>query len=486
MVEVKKEVLSIDEMATFCKAKGFVTRSGEIYGGFAGFWDYLFLGSEMKMNIKNAWWDFNVREREDVEGIDGAIITHPETWKASGHVDNFNDVLVVCKKCKKADKVDKNEMGKVKCEQCGGDFDWDNAKDVEQMFKTTVGTDNFAYLRPETAQTIFSNFKAVFEGARMKLPCGIAQMGKSFRNEIAPRNFLFRCREFEQMEMEYFIKPGQDCPYAIADVEVAVLAEGWKDTKKMKLQKAFDDGIIKKDWHAYWLGQSLSWFESMGANLDNFRIRQHDKEELSHYSSDTWDLEYNFPFGWKELQGIADRGNYDLTQHEKFSKTKMQVLDAETKEKFIPEVVCEPSLGLERAILVFLYEAYTLNEKGNVVLKLSPKVAPVKAAIFPLVKGGEHETIAEDIVRNLKKRFNVKYDKSGSVGRRYARNDEIGTPFCITVDDETVSAGLVTIRDRDTTEQKRVHVDELFRVMDDLISGEKQFEDLEIVNEVSP
>jgi glycyl-tRNA synthetase len=472
---------TIDEMATFCKRKGFITRSGEIYGGFAGFWDFLFLGAELKKNLKDSWWNFHVREREDIEGIDGAIITHPETWKASGHVDSFSDVFVVCKKCKKPGKVDKNELGKVKCE-CGGEYDTKTAKDFELMFKTNVGEDGFGYLRPETAQLIFSNFKAVFEGARMKLPCGIAQIGKSFRNEIAPRNFLFRCREFEQMEIEYFIKPKQKCPYEIPNIEILVYSEEDqktnKEPKKMSLKEAHKKKIIKKDWHAYWLGQGLLWFQSLGANLDNFRIRQHYKEELSFYSSDTWDLEYNFPFGWKELQGIADRGNYDLSQHEKFSKTKMEVLDEETKERFIPEVVCEPSFGLERALLVFLYEAYSTNDKENIVLKLNPKLAPIKAAIFPLMKKGPQAEIAREIFETLKKKFKVEYDVSGSVGRRYARNDEIGTPFCITVDDESLEKKTVTIRDRNTKEQKKVKIEELKNILGDLIEGEIQFKEL--------
>lgn len=477
MVVENKAVLSIDDMAKFCRAKGFVDRSGDIYGGMAGFWDYLFLGSELKRNLKDDWWSFFVRSRSDMEGIDGAIITHPDVWKASGHVDNFSDVFVVCKKCKKPSKVDRSELGKVNCD-CGGEFDLESAKDVELMFKTNVGADSFGYLRPETAQLIFANFKSVFEGARMKLPCGIAQVGKAFRNEIAPRNFLFRCREFEQMEIEYFVKPGEACPYEIPDVEVKVLAEGWKDMKTMSLKDAFKKKIIAKDWHAYWLGQSLLWFQNLGCNLDNFRILQHEKAGLAHYASDCWDLEYNFPFGWRELQGIADRGDFDLSQHEKISKQKLGVFDEETKERFLPHVICEPSFGVERAILVFLYEAYSVSEKGNVVLKLSPKLAPIKAAIFPLMKKGEQADLAEKIFDDLKKKLNVTYDVSGSVGRRYARNDEIGTPFCITVDDESLENGTVTIRDRDTTEQKRVAIKDLKYVLLDLVDSEKKFSDL--------
>ncbi len=471
------KTLSIDDMATFCKRKGFIDKSGDIYGGFSGFFDYLFLGSELKKNIKDSWWNFFVRGRDDIEGIDGAIITHPSVWKVSGHVDNFSDVFVVCKKCKKAGKVDRNELGKVNCE-CGGEYDLASAKDVELMFKTNVGLDSSAYLRPETAQLIFSNFKTVYEGARMKLPCGIAQMGKAFRNEISPRNFLFRCREFEQMEIEYFIKPNSACPYEIEDVEVLVLADGWSEAKLMSVKKAYEDGVISKDWHAYWLSQSLKWFRELGANLNNFRIVQHEKAGLAHYATDCWDLEYKFPFGWKELQGIADRGDYDLAQHEKSSGKNLGVYDEESKTRFLPHVVCEPSFGVERALLVFLYEAYSVNEKGNIVLKLSPKLSPIKAAIFPLMKKGAQADVAEKLYNELRVKFNVNYDVSGSVGRRYARNDEIGTPFCITIDDETLEKETVTIRNRDTQEQKRIKISEVEDILRKLIDGDILFENL--------
>ncbi|MCA9487360.1 MAG: glycine--tRNA ligase [Nanoarchaeota archaeon] len=473
-----KEVLSIEEMANFCKKKGFITRSAEIYGGFAGFWDYLFLGVELKKNIESSWWNFFVRGREDIVGIDGSIITSPQVWKSSGHVDSFSDVFVKCKKCKKASKIDKAELGKLKCENCGGSFDEENAKDFELMFKTNVGEKDFAYLRPETAQLIFTNFKSVFEGARMKLPCGIAQIGKSFRNEIAPRNFLFRSREFEQMEIEYFVKPKQKCPYEIPEIEVLVLSSEDQKGKRMKISEAFKKKIIKKDWHAYWLSQSLLWFKNLGCNLDNFRIRQHEKSELAHYSTDCWDLEYNFPFGWKELQGIADRGDYDLLQHEKNSRKDLRIFDEETRDKFLPHVICEPSFGVERSLLVFLYEAYFVGEKGNVVLKFNPKISPVKAAIFPLVKGKDYEELSKEVFDKLKKEFNVSYDKSGSIGRRYARNDEIGTPFCITIDEESLKNKDVTIRDRDTTKQVRIKFSDLKNILRELVDGEINFEDL--------
>ncbi len=474
---MKQIRLSIDEMAAFRKRKGFIVKSGEIYGGFAGFWDYLFLGSELKRNIKDSWWKFNVRDREDVEGIDGAIITHPKVWKASGHVDSFIDHIVLNKKTKEKFKVDSYEVEKYKKSK-----DYSIEGSFNPMFVTSVGPkgskSSIAYLRPETAQSIFVNFKAVFEGARMKLPCGIAQMGKSFRNEIAPRNFLFRSREFDQMEIEYFIKPGMKCPYEIPKIKILVLASGDKKGKELDLSEAHRKKIIKKDWHAYWLGQSLLWFKGLGCDLDNFRIRQHDKKELSHYSTDCWDLEYNFPFGWKELQGIADRGDFDLKQHEKFSNSKLGILDEDSNKRFLPSVVCEPSFGVERSLLVFLYEAYSLNKKGNVILKLDPKLAPVKVAIFPLIKKREFEKISKDIFNNLKRKWNVNYDESGSVGRRYARNDEIGTPFCITIDDQTLKDKTVTIRERDSQEQKRVKVSEIVNVLDGLIFGEKTFKEL--------
>jgi len=483
-IKMKKKILptkiSVEEMAMFCKRKGFVYTSGEIYGGFAGFWDFGNLGVELNNNLKNEWWKFHVTQRADIIGIDGSIITNPEVWKASGHVDNFSDVFVVCKKCKKPAKIDKHELGKARCD-CGGEYDIKTAKDFELMFKTKVGEGMEAYLRPETAQSIFVNFKVVQETARMKLPFGIAQVGKSFRNEIAPRNFLFRSREFEQMEIEYFIKPGQKCPYEILDEEILVYSidsqKQEKEPVKMKIRDALKKKIIKKDWHAYWLATEFSWFKSLGANPENFRIRQHLKEEKSHYALDTWDLEYKFPFGWKELEGIADRSNFDLSQHEKFSKKDLHIFDEETKKKILPEVICEPSLGVGRALMVFLFDSYYFDkERGNIVLKLFPKLAPIKAAIFPIVKRPEFEKIAESLLKTLGEKWNVIYDKSGSIGRRYARNDEIGTPFCITIDQESLKKKDVTVRDRDTTKQVRVKISELEDVLEKLINKKLKFE----------
>lgn len=468
--------ISVDELAVFCKRKGFVYQSGDIYGGFAGFWDFGFLGRELKENIKKEWWKYHVYQRQDIIGIDGSIITHPKVWEASGHVDNFSDIFVVCKKCKKPSKIDKGELGKLRCE-CGGEYDVEKAKDFKLMFETDVGEGIKAYLRPETAQLMFTNFKSVYDSCRMKVPFGIAQVGKAFRNEIAPRDFLFRSREFEQMEIEYFIKSEMPCNYKIPDAEILIYSaeaqEAGREPERMKIREAFDKKIIKIDWHAYWLALEFLWFKNLGANPEKFRLRQHKKEELAHYSNDCWDLEYEFPFGWKELEGIADRGNFDLSQHEKVSGKDLNIFDEETKQKFLPNVVAEPSLGVDRAFLVFLFDSYFYDEgRENIVLKLNPKLAPVKAAIFPIIKKANYGKIAEDIFKDLSKEWNVSLDLSGSIGRRYSRNDEIGTPMCITIDDLTPKDKTVTIRWRDTTEQVRVKIADLREIVRRLIDGE--------------
>ncbi len=487
MVELKNKEFSIEEMANFCKKKGLVFPSGELYGGLAGFWDFGPLGVELKNNLKKEWWKFHVNQREDVEGIDGSIITNPKVWEASGHVKNFVDVAVVCKKCKYKSKVDKHELETAKCDKCGGELE--SKGEFNPMFTTQVGPikddSEKAYLRPETAQLIFANFKKVLETSRMKLPFGIAQTGKSFRNEIAPRNFLFRSREFEQMEIEYFIDSDkkEDCPYfkELEDFELNVYSEEMqsknKESKNMKIKDTLKKGIIKLPWHAYWLATEVKWFLDLGAKKENFRIRQHLSDERSHYATDTWDIEYKFPFGWKELEGIADRGTYDLTQHEKFSKKDLRIFDEEKKEKVLPMVVAEPSLGVERAFLVFLFDALSENEKGETILSLSPRLAPIKAAVFPIVKKPEFQDFAQEVFDDLKKEWNVICDKSGSIGRRYARNDEAGTPYCITIDEKSLENKDVTIRDRDTTKQIRVKKDELKNVLRDLISGDKIFKD---------
>lgn len=479
--------ITIDELTNFCKRKGFVYPSGDLYGGLAGFWDYGPLGVELKNNIKNVWWKTYVHNREDMAGIDGTIITNPKVWEASGHVGCFVDVAVVCKKCKNKSKLDKFELGKIKCEKCGGEFE--SKGEFNPMFTTQVGPikedSTTAYLRPETAQLIFADFKLVQENARLKLPFGIAQIGKSFRNEIAPRNFLFRSREFEQMEIEYFINPNKktECPYEIKDIEIPIYSseiqkKGGRPTK-MSIKEALKKKIIQLPWHAYWLSTSLNWFKSLNVNMDNFRIRQHLPEEKSHYSTDTWDIEYNFPFGWKELQGIADRGTYDLSQHEKYSKKDLKITDEESGTKILPMVISEPSLGVERAFLVLMSEAYSIGEKGNIILKLSQKIAPIKVAVLPLVKKDSKLTeTAKEIYKNLKQEWNTTYDESGSIGRRYARNDEIGTPFCITIDNETEKDNNITIRNRDNGEQRRIKITDIKETIRKLVSEEISFKDL--------
>jgi|TARA_B100001964_G_C14230730_1_gene599895 glycyl-tRNA synthetase len=482
--------LSIEDMAVFCKRKGFVYPSSEIYGGFSGFWDFGHLGVELKNNIKAEWWKYHVAQRNDVVGMDGSIITHPKVWQASGHVENFEDVMLTCSKCKEKVRADQfieeklkiNVEGfdtgkitevikknKLKCPKCGSDFE--DIKKFNLMFQTNVGptSGSAAYLRPETAQLIFSDFKLIAENARLKLPFGIAQIGKGFRNEISPRDFLFRCREFDMMELEYFVHPDKvvECPFVkeVENYELNFLSQEIQKTgnpKKMKVKDAIKKKLIS-EWIAYWLATEQKWFTNLGANPDNFRVRQHLKEEKSHYAADTWDLEYNFPFGWKELQGIANRTDFDLKQHMKFSGKDMSLFDEETKKKIIPHVIAEPSLGAERAFLVFMFDAYNDDKKrGNVVLKLNPKLAPVKVAIFPLVSNKPIIVKkAKEVYNNLKIFFNVFYDASGSIGRRYARQDEVGTPLCITIDFDSIKKDDVTIRERDSTKQIRVKIKDL-------------------------
>ena len=354
------------------------------------------------------------------------------------------------------------------------------------MFSTNVGPKEdkspVAYLRPETAQLIFADFKLVVDNARLKLPFGIAQIGKGFRNEISPRDFLFRCREFDMMEIEYFMDPNkEECPFIkeVLNYELNFYSAEMQEKGKKPLIMKVKDALRRKmisEWHAYWLATEQKWFVSLGANPDNFRIRQHLKKEKSHYALDTWDLEYNFPFGWKELQGIANRTDFDLKQHMKFSGEDLSIFDEESKKKVVPYVVAEPSLGVERAFLVFMFDSYIHDQKrGNVVLKLNPKLAPVKVAVFPLVNKLEKE--AKEVYNLLKNDFNCSYDKSGSVGRRYARNDEIGTPYCVTIDFDSLKKKDVTIRNRDNTRQIRIKAKELKETIRKLVNNEIKFEE---------
>ncbi len=474
-------ILTIEDIANFCKKKGFVFRSSDLYGGFAGFWDFGPLGVELFNNIKNDWWDFFVKSREDMLGMEASVISHPRTWKASGHLDSFADIFAKCKKCGKINKLDENELGKIKC-SCGGDYE--NLGKFNLMFKTKVGAVDAedSYLRGETAQGMFMDFKLIQQTSRMQLPFGIAQIGRCFRNEISPRDFLFRSREFHIGEFEFFIHPEEKKCNLLSNKQLKVKlqlldAETQKKGKEDLRETTISQMIKEKrlgEWHGYWLAEQILWFSSLG--LTEIRVREHTKDELSHYSSATFDIDYEYVFGSNEIAGIADRGQYDLTQHAKESKQSMEIYDDKTGKKVIPKVI-EPTFGIERVFLAVLTKAYSYDSKRqNIVLKIPPKLAPIKAAVFPIVKQDKYVKIAEDIVKGLKKEFNVVYDKSGSIGRRYARNDEIGTPYCITIDDKTEKSKDVTIRDRDTTKQIRVKIADLKQVLKKLINQEIEFE----------
>ncbi len=446
--QIVQPIKSIDGLASFCKRAGFVFPSFEIYGGMAGFYDYGPRGVELKNNIKAAWWKSIVQEREDVVGIDAATVNHPKVWEASGHVASFTDPLVDCKSCKsrfRADHLAKDILNvdvagmpleevttllrskNVRCQKCKGELT--EARKYNLMFKTHVGPiesdENVAYLRPKTAQLIYLNFKLVQDSARLKLPFGIAQIGKAYRNEIAPRDFLFRVREFEQMEMQYFIKPGENKKFF----------EEWKETR-------------------------LKWYLNLGIKKENLRFREHKKTELAHYAKTAADIEYKFPWGWGEIEGIHDRGDWDLTQHSKFSGKDLSYFNEETKNRFVPNVI-EVSAGVDRTFLAFMCDAYT-TEAERIALKLNPRLAPIKAAVFPLLKKEEKITkLAREVYKLLKEQFPTHYEDSGNIGKSYRRMDELGTPFCITVDFDSVKGKDVTVRERDTMKQKRVKVKEL-------------------------
>jgi len=476
-VVLTKEKITIDDLANFCKAKGFVFRSSDIYGGFAGFWDFGPLGVELFNNIKNEWWNYFVRSKENVVGIEGSIISNPRIWEASGHLENFSDIAVICKKCKKSTKIDKSELGKVKCEFCGGEYE--SQGDFNLMFKTNVGATIplESYLRGETAQGMFTNFKLVHQTSRMQLPFGIAQMGRCFRNEIAPRDFLFRSREFHIGEIEFFLNPDEKkCSLLTKehlDIKVRLLDAETQEKNSEELKETTIGKMLKEnrleEWHAYWLAEQILWFNSL--NLREIKIREHKKDELSHYSSATFDIDYEYPFGSREVAGNANRGQFDLKQHEKASRQNLEVFDEPSGSKVLPKVI-EPTFGMERILLALLVKAYSKNSKGEIVLQLPRKIAPVKAAIFPIVKKSEFEEISKMVFKDLKKDFNVVYDSGGSIGRRYARNDEIGTPFCITIDGDSIKGKDATIRDRDTTKQVRVKVQDLKETIRKLINEE--------------
>jgi len=513
-IKEKKEEkkLTIDELASFCKRKGFVFPSSLIYGGLSGFWDFGSLGVELFNNIKKEWWNFFVIEKENMTGIDASIISHPRTWNASGHISGFSDVSVRCKKCKKYNKVDKEELETAKCGFCGGELDKASARDLNLMFKTFIGPVEeesiTAYLRPETAQGMFLDFRLVQETSRKQLPFGIAQIGKCFRNEIAPRDFLFRSREFHIGEFEFFIHPEEkkcelldnehlNLKLNLLDADTQkVLSGNQKEQSSLGPRKSVKDfrgepkhtelrettiGKMLKEnkleeWHAYWLAEQLLWFKKLGL-LNKIKVREHMKSELSHYSSATFDMDYEYPFGSKEIAGIANRGQFDLNQHIKESGEKLDLFDEKTRKRVIPKVI-EPTFGIERVFLALLCQAYEYDSRReNIVLKLPAFLAPIKAAVFPIVKVDEKMVeIARKIYKELRKDISIVYDDSGSVGRRYSRADEQGTPYCITVDSDSIKDKSVTIRDRDTTKQIRVKISDLRDVLRKLINSEIRFE----------
>ncbi len=449
---------SLDKIVNLCKVRGFVFPGSEIYDGLANSWDYGPLGVELKNNIKKAWWQKFVTECKYNVGLDSAILMNPRVWKASGHLGGFSDPLMDCKSCKSrhradnliADYVARKKLdidiagwetdnakmekfiadNKIPCPICGK-CDWTPIRKFNLMFKTFIGvteeSTNTVYLRPETAQGIFVNFKNILRTTRSKMPMGVGQIGKSFRNEITPGNFIFRQREFEQMELEFFCEPGTDL-----------------------------------EWFNYWRSYCKDWLLYMGIKEENIRLRDHEKEELCFYSKATTDFEYKFPFGWGELWGVADRTDYDLTQHANESKEALDYLDPITNKKYVPYVI-EPSLGVDRMFLTVLCDAYNEEDLGEgdsrVVLKLKPFLAPYKVAVLPLSKKLSEK--ADEVYTNLIKKFSCTYDEAGSIGKRYRRQDEIGTPMCVTIDFDTLEDDSVTVRDRDTMEQVRIKISEL-------------------------
>ncbi|UGS34631.1 glycine--tRNA ligase [Capillimicrobium parvum] len=448
------DVVTMDKVVALTKRRGFIFPSSEIYGGIGSTYDFAHYGVLLKTNVKNEWWRSMLQERDDMVALDSAILQHPRTWEASGHLAGFTDPLVDCRACKmrfRADHLDQLACGRKPSKHPGEtpECDLTEAREFNLMFETTMGPVKDAgatvYLRPETAQGIFLNFKNVLQTARKKPPFGIAQVGKSFRNEITPGNFIFRTREFEQMEMEFFVPPDQ-----------------------------------AQQWYEYWQKHRYDWYVELGLRPDHLRLRPHEADELSHYSSGTADIEYLFPIGWSELEGIANRGQFDLTQHATHSGEKLEYFDQGSGERYVPAVI-EPAAGADRATLAFLVDAYdeedVPTERGGspdsegsaggargdtrTVLKLHPRLAPVKVAVLPLVRKDGQPEVAQEIVDGLRRRMQVEYDEGGSIGKRYRRQDEIGTPYCVTVDHQTLEDRTVTVRDRDSLAQDRVAIDEL-------------------------
>jgi glycyl-tRNA synthetase len=431
--------ISMDKLMSLARRRGFIFQSSEIYGGLSSCWDYGPFGVELKRNIKQAWWSTIVQGRDDVVGIDTSILMHPKVWEASGHIQGFCDPMVDCKSCHMRWRKDELEIDK--CPSCGGELT--EPRMFNLMFKTFMGpvedAASVVNLRPETAQGMFVNFENVQSTTRKRIPFGIAQMGKSFRNEITTSNFIFRTREFEQMELEFFVKPGTD-----------------------------------DSWFDYWVKERWNWYKNLGIKEDNLKLHIHPKEDLAHYAKSCSDVTYRFPMGWGELEGIANRTNFDLTQHAKHSGKALDYFDDETKERYVPYVI-EPSAGVDRSALAFLCDAYDeeiAEGELRVVLRLHPTLAPMKAAILPLSRKENLVKIAKELFAELRKNIMVMYDDTQSIGRRYRRQDEIGTPYCITVDFQSLDDGQVTIRDRDSMNQIRVPIKSLPQIVSAKLIGE--------------
>jgi glycyl-tRNA synthetase len=429
-VTARANAVTMEKLVNLCKRRGLVFPASDIYGGLGSTFDYGPLGVELKRNVKEAWWRDMVHSRGDVIGLDSAILQHPRTWEASGHLQNFTDPMVDCKGCKQRFRAD--HLTGNRCPECGGELT--EARQFNLMFRTFMGpvedTASTIYLRPETAQGIFANFANIIDTQRVKLPFGVAQTGKSFRNEITPGNFIFRTREFEQMEMEFFIRPD-------ADEEAR--------------------------WFEYWVNERFNWYARYGIKADHLKLRPHAKDELSHYSRGTTDIEYLYPFGWGELEGIAKRGSFDLDQHAKFSGKDLTYFDEEAKARYRPWVI-EPAAGVDRTMLAFLLDAYdedVVENEERIVLRLDPRLAPTKVAVYPLLRKGGQPEKAHKVREMLQRYFTVAYDQAGSIGRRYRRQDEVGTPYGVTIDHQTMEDDTVTVRDRDSTQQDRVAISAL-------------------------
>jgi glycyl-tRNA synthetase len=437
-VTARKNAVTMEKLVNLCKRRGIVFPTSDIYGGLGSTFDYGPLGVELKRNVKQAWWSEMVQWRTDVLGLDSAIFQHPRTWEASGHLQNFTDPLVDCKSCKQRFRADHVEGDK--CPACGGELT--PARQFNLMFKTFMGpveeTASTVYLRPETAQGIFANFQNIVDTQRVKLPFGVAQIGKSFRNEITTENFIFRTREFEQMEMEFFIRPDQ--------------AE-------------------EEKWYRYWVEFRYNWHIKYGVKPEHLRRREHGQQELSHYSSGTTDLEFLYPFGWGELEGVAKRGSFDLDQHAAASGRDLTYFDEDAKARYRPWVI-EPALGVDRSMLCFMLDAYdedVVENEERIVLRFDPRLAPVKVAVYPLLRKAGQPEKAQSVREILARHFTTAYDQAGSIGRRYRRQDEVGTPFGVTIDHQTMEDDTVTLRDRDTTQQERFLVSRLVEVLTDRI-----------------